>query len=249
MQHTRFDLVWIVYQKSGSPTFIYLLCICCNSKTTGLLSPITPTMYILFRWGCCWWMWRFVWGISWKDKQNHWRNLWRSLCGCWNSWVHQNHKWVSCCKWVFRVYYIHCIYRADLDPIYYCELLDQCKYNDNGDATITNATVTPKSGPQGLNWCTTHLYMYITGHFKFPMTYVSKNGTSTGEVGIFIDTADGIPVEDVQLNMPQVPGTYNVEWNLKAEPNPNCDPSQGPCENWLPGLYNATIGEFFLLHT
>ena len=90
--------------------------------------------------------------------------------------------------------------------------------------------------------------MYVTGHFTFPMTYVSKNGTSTGEVGIFINTVDGIPVEDVQLNMPQAPGTYNVEWNLKAEPNPNCDPSQGPCENWLPGLYNATIGECFLLH-
>ena len=40
-------------------------------------------------------------------------------------------------------------YSADLDPIYYCELLDQCAVNDNGDATITNATVSPKSGPQG----------------------------------------------------------------------------------------------------
>jgi len=38
---------------------------------------------------------------------------------------------------------------ADLDPIYYCELLDQCEINDNGDATITNATAIPKSGPQG----------------------------------------------------------------------------------------------------
>jgi len=130
--------------------------------------------------------------------------------------------------------------------------LDQCGYNDNGDATITNATVTPKSGPQGLNYCTIHIYVHErmshAGHFKFPMTYVSKNGTSTGEVGIFVDTVDGIPVEDVELNMPQAPGMYSVEWNLRAEPNPNCDPSQGPCENWLPGLYNVSIGECFLLH-
>ena len=39
--------------------------------------------------------------------------------------------------------------RADLDPIYYCELLDVCAINDYGDARITNASVTPKSGPQG----------------------------------------------------------------------------------------------------
>ena len=41
-------------------------------------------------------------------------------------------------------------HRADLDPIYYCELLDVCAINDNGDAQILNATVDPKSGPQGI---------------------------------------------------------------------------------------------------
>ena len=29
------------------------------------------------------------------------------------------------------------------------ELLDVCAINDNGDAKIINASVTPKSGPQG----------------------------------------------------------------------------------------------------
>ena len=46
-------------------------------------------------------------------------------------------------------YYCYLDHRADLDPIYYCELLDQCAINDHGDATITNATAIPKSGPQG----------------------------------------------------------------------------------------------------
>ena len=49
------------------------------------------------------------------------------------------------------------LYRADLDPIYYCELLRACPVNDNGDAKITSVTVTPKEGPQGewrvLVWC------------------------------------------------------------------------------------------------
>ena len=39
--------------------------------------------------------------------------------------------------------------RADLDPIYYCELLKACPIKDDGDAKITSVTVTPKSGPQG----------------------------------------------------------------------------------------------------
>jgi len=82
------------------------------------------------------------------------------------------------------------------------------------------------------------------GLFQFPMTYVSKNGTGTGEVGISIQTVDGIPVEDFQLNVAQNPGTYSVQWNLKAEPDPNCDPSQGPCEKWLPGVYKVNIGEY-----
>ena len=30
---------------------------------------------------------------------------------------------------------------------------------------------------------------------------------------------------------------------LNAQPNPDCDPSQGPCEMWLPGVYNVTFGK------
>ena len=41
------------------------------------------------------------------------------------------------------------LHRADLDPIYYCELLKTCPINDNGDCKITSFTVSPTSGPQG----------------------------------------------------------------------------------------------------
>ena len=44
---------------------------------------------------------------------------------------------------------MYCFCRADLDPIYYCELLDVCAINDSGDAKITDASVMAKSGPQG----------------------------------------------------------------------------------------------------
>ena len=48
------------------------------------------------------------------------------------------------------IFIIILLHRADLDPIYYCELLDQCAVNDYGDAKFTNVSVIPKSGPQGL---------------------------------------------------------------------------------------------------
>ena len=35
------------------------------------------------------------------------------------------------------------------------------------------------------------------------------------------------------------PGSYNVEWDLKAVPDPNCE--QPPCEMWLPGAYNQYV--------
>ena len=37
-------------------------------------------------------------------------------------------------------------------------------------------------------------------------------------------------------------GTYNGQFKLKAEPDPDCDPTQGPCEQWLPGDYTVKIG-------
>ena len=46
--------------------------------------------------------------------------------------------------------------RADLDPIYYCELLKVCPIFDKGDATILSLNVTPKAVPKGK--CT---FMYV----------------------------------------------------------------------------------------
>ena len=40
--------------------------------------------------------------------------------------------------------FLFCSSRADLDPIYYCELLKTCPIKDDGDANITYLTVTPK---------------------------------------------------------------------------------------------------------
>lgn len=123
--------------------------------------------------------------------------------------------------------FIKIIEEADLDPIYYCELLKACPVKDNGDAKITSVTVTPKEGPQG--------------QFMLGMTFTSKNGTGTGEIDVVIGTVDGIPVASSFLEEEKPPGSYSMSVKLNAQPNPDCDPSQGPCEEWLPGVYNVTF--------
>ena len=71
------------------------------------------------------------------------------------------------------------------------------------------------------------------------MTYTTTNGTGTGELAIGIETVDGIPVGDDELNCNE-PGTYTVGWNLRAVPDSNCQ--EPPCEEWLPGTYKVTLG-------
>jgi hypothetical protein len=127
------------------------------------------------------------------------------------------------CDYVGIDEFIKIIEKADLDPIYYCELAKACPINDHGDANITLLSVMPQKGPQG--------------NFEIQMKYVSVNGTGTGEIYIGIKTVDGIPLEDSFLVEAQQPGSYVERINLAAKPDPDCDPSQGPCEAWQPGVY------------
>ncbi|XP_041354573.1 countin-3-like [Gigantopelta aegis] len=123
--------------------------------------------------------------------------------------------------------FVKLIQKADLDPIYYCEIVKMCAVNDHGDAHITKFSITPVSGPQGPR--------------TIDLTYVSKNGTGTGEMVLVIHTVDGIPVETGFLNEPAPAGTYPNVFNLKAQPDPDCDPTQQVCEQWLPGDYTMRI--------
>ena len=63
------------------------------------------------------------------------------------------------------------------------------------------------------------------------------NGTGTGELAISIDTVDGIPVGDAEVDC-KSPGSYNVGWDLKAVPDPDCQ--EPPREMWLPGTYTMS---------
>ncbi|CAC5419551.1 unnamed protein product [Mytilus coruscus] len=123
--------------------------------------------------------------------------------------------------------FIKLIEKADLDPIYFCEEMNLCPVKDDGDAKITQLSVTPKSGPQG--------------QFSIDYTYVSVNGTGTGEIVLEVETVDHIPVEGSFLNELADAGSYSQSVKLKAQPDPDCDPTQGPCEEWMPGNYTVKI--------
>ena len=74
------------------------------------------------------------------------------------------------------------------------------------------------------------------------MNFTTVHGTGTGEYSVLIKTVDGIPLGQSYLTEPQQPGTYIIKWDVEAKPNPNCDPTQEPCENWRPGNYSASVG-------
>jgi hypothetical protein len=122
--------------------------------------------------------------------------------------------------------FIKLIDAADLDPFYFCELAHICKTNDAGDATITAFASTPLTGKQGTT-------------FAFELDFESKNGTGVGTIGFSLKTLDGVGVGSTSYAPAQAPGSYKGTFSVKTQPDPGCDPTKGPCENWLPGLYVA----------
>ena len=75
------------------------------------------------------------------------------------------------------------------------------------------------------------------------MNFTTINGTGTGEYSLLIRTVDGIPLGQNFLTEPQQPGKYSIYWDVDAAPDPDCDPTQGPCEMWLAGNYTVEIGK------
>jgi len=124
--------------------------------------------------------------------------------------------------------FIHIIEKADLDPIWYCEMAKMCPINDHGDAKFKTFGITPPTGRKGTT-------------FNVDFTYQTVNGTGTGELEIDIHCPDKIPLGTAFLLEAKKAGTYGERISIKAQPDPQCDPTQEPCEQWLPGTYNVTV--------
>jgi len=128
--------------------------------------------------------------------------------------------------------FVNWIQKADLSPYYDCEELGVCKTNDYGDATITSWLATPSelaAGPP------------VTLSF----TYDSKNGTSTGEIRIGVKTVDhqDLSFNSIYIADSTTGGSFKGSGQIQSTTpaSPSCDPTQGTCEMWLPGVYTASI--------
>ncbi len=86
--------------------------------------------------------------------------------------------------------------------------------------------------------------MHAGSDFVIDVEFQSTNGTGTGELALEIATADGVPLGQDSILLPEAPGSYGTKYTASAKPDPNCDPTQGPCEMWIAGNYTAKIGEY-----
>ena len=150
-----------------------------------------------------------------------------SLCGILANDTNSQVIGIACdlfCSYVGIKEFVKLVEAADLDAFYFCDLIKVCPILDNGDAELVNVTISPAKGPQGTQ-------------FHIDVTYSTTNGTGTGEFAIDVDTVDHVPVGDAHIMEGQQPGTYTLAVTLHTKPDPNCDPTQGFCEQWLPGDY------------
>ena len=88
----------------------------------------------------------------------------------------------------------------------------------------------------------TCLLNFAESEFIIELQFQTMNGTGTGEVQLALHTVDHIPLGQSQLLAPQKPGAYDIKWKVNASPDPDCDPTQQPCEMWLPGNYTVETG-------
>ena len=112
--------------------------------------------------------------------------------------------------------------KADLDPIYYCEILKACPVGrDDASITVDKAVVSPTAGPEGTT-------------FAMQLQFTAVNATGVGEVEIGIKAPSGKSVGGKSfLNTGFAPGKYasNVSFT------PKDDYSKQPPLVWQPGTY------------
>lgn len=128
------------------------------------------------------------------------------------------------CDYVGIKAFIEALEAADLDPIYYCELLGQCPVVNGGAGNITSITITPPSSPVGTD---------LTVTMQFTIT----NRTSTGQIAINIQPpGDYEAVYSDFLNDGYFPNNYsvNIDVNTQGSVDQNGDP-------WPAGNYQVTL--------
>jgi len=124
--------------------------------------------------------------------------------------------------------FIHILITADIDPIYYCQVVDMCPVNDHGDAKFTNFGVYPQTGPQGTT-------------FVIDLTFKTVNGTGTGTFTFNIIDPKNQTSGDLYWFEEKKAGTYPYRIGFKTYTISTCDLSKGGvCDDFPVGTYNVT---------
>merc|ERR1711981_187964 len=118
--------------------------------------------------------------------------------------------------------FVKAIEKADLDPIYLCDLLKICPIDDNGEGKIASLDVSPASAAQGTT-------------FNAALQVTVTNHTGAGEFQFDIE-GGAQPSAGASSVYPELaPGSYGVKLQIPTKPSE--DPTQGP--SWMPGSYTV----------
>jgi len=118
--------------------------------------------------------------------------------------------------------FIDLVEDADPDPIWICEEVDICPYNDNAAANFVNIAVSPKSGPQGTQ-------------FSVDADFRVTNTIGTGEIDFIVipPAQDGFVFGGGELIVNVTPGRYAINIPVATEPSEN--------EAFGPGSYQVQL--------
>ncbi|CAG9330341.1 unnamed protein product [Blepharisma stoltei] len=145
------------------------------------------------------------------------------LCGI----LHTELEKVFCnvlCDYVGIRAFIEALVSADLDPIYYCQLLGQCPAVAGGAGNITSISILPTNGPVGTT-------------FTVTMNFNITQRTGTGQIGMNI-TAPGDYGQNWNdfLNEGFMPGPYSVQISIDTRGDFG-ESNYWPTGNYLVQLY------------
>jgi hypothetical protein len=108
---------------------------------------------------------------------------------------------------------------ADPDPVWLCEEVKACDYNDNDAANITGLSVQPQQGRTGTK-------------FDFMISYDLTTWTGIGSVGVVV-FGPGAVADGGGLLMYPNPGSYSGSFSLDTKPD--------QYNTWSPGSYEFQV--------
>jgi len=136
---------------------------------------------------------------------------------------------------------------GDPDPVWICEMLNMCAYNDNDTATIKKFAAHPSSGVQGRNF-TFHIEWYLAvwdGVADLNITVLGPGGAGTFQQNYYTWTQGVTYSMDIALQTkpskgdPWTPGEYEFIFQL-CEGDCGCRHAQG-CKTVVQKSLNFTI--------